>query len=274
MSCKLSVVTTVYNGIDFFNKAIPSILNQTYSNFEWIIVDDGSNDGTLEKLLELQKQDERVIVVSKGKMGRTKALNYAISLSKSEYIFQQDFDDISHPDRLSLQYDYLKKNQDVGLVGGYYEIDNQIRKECFVRKPPLELSNIKTAMAKYIPICHTIAAFRKDAWKDAGGYDENFNDIIDLRFYIALINSGWRASNIPHNLGIHFVYSESNYIKANKYSVRQRNFRYLNIKAIRTFNLPAYNYLFVAGRYFYYLLPNSVKRFVRRTLKISQETSI
>ncbi|WP_052957690.1 glycosyltransferase family 2 protein [Photobacterium angustum] len=247
---KVSVVTTVFNGINFFDKAVPSILSQSFSDFEWIIVDDGSNDGTYEKLRELQKNDERIRVFSHGKMGRTKALNFAISKAKTNFIFQQDFDDISHKDRIKLQYDFMQKNKQCGLLGGYYELINEIRNEKFIRKPPLKNAEIKIAMAKYIPICHTISCFRKEAWEACGGYDEKYNDIIDLRFYISIINSGWEVSNIPENLGKHFVYSESNYIKANKYSVRQKHFRELNIKAIKDFNLSYFNYFFVLGRFF------------------------
>ncbi|MBY6198479.1 glycosyltransferase family 2 protein [Vibrio hangzhouensis] len=270
----VTVVTTVYNGIEHFDKAVPSVLSQSYINFEWIIVDDGSNDGTLEKLYQIAESDPRVKVINEGKMGRTKALNYAISLASTDFIFQQDFDDISHPDRLSLQYSFLKENPNVGLVGGYYEIHNEIRGESFLRKPPLEFEEVKNAMAKYIPICHTISAFRKMAWLDAGQYDENYNDIIDLRFYISLISSGWEARNLSHNLGVHFVYSDSNYIKANRYATRQKHFRKLNIKAIKEFKLSYFNYFYVFGRYFYYLFPAPMKRTIRRGLRISNEDRI
>jgi glycosyltransferase EpsE len=76
---KLSVVTTVYNGEQYFDRAIPSILNQTYSDFEWIIVDDGSTDATPQLLAEVAKKDARVKVLSPGRLGFTKALNYAIA---------------------------------------------------------------------------------------------------------------------------------------------------------------------------------------------------
>lgn len=270
----MSVVTTVFNGIEHFDKAIPSILSQTYKNFEWIIVDDGSTDGTLEKLNEIKNGDSRINIISNGKMGRTKALNFAISQAESEYIFQQDFDDVSHPRRIELQLEYLKNNPKVGVLGGYYELSNEIRKENFLRKPPLDFESIKKSMSKYIPICHTIASFRKSAWESCGGYDENYNDIIDLRFYIEVINNGWEVANIPENLGIHYVYSNSNYIKANKYSTRQKNFRNLNIKAIKDFGLPSYCYFFVMGRYFYYRLPPYLKRFIRRGLSLSKEEEI
>ena len=261
----VSIVSTVFNGSKYVDNIVASIISQTHTDFEWIVVDDGSTDDTVEKLLKYSENEPRIKVLQPGKLGRTKALNYAIESSGYELIFQQDFDDISYPDRIERQ---LLEFQDekIGLVGSNYYLVNLIRGERFARNNAVRHSKILYEMSKCVPICHTLAAFRKSAWKDVNGYDENFNDIIDLRFYIAVASQGWLLTNTQEILGEHYVYADSNYIKANKYSVRQKNLRALNLLAIKTFNLPTHCYLYVLGRTIYYKLLNKVKSLLRKVL--------
>ena len=99
----VSIVSTVFNGSKYIKQICDSILAQTHKNFEWIVVDDGSTDGTVENLIKYIDGDTRIKIFQPGKIGRTKALNYAIEKSVNEIIFQQDFDDISYPSRLERQ---------------------------------------------------------------------------------------------------------------------------------------------------------------------------
>ena len=100
MTPRVSVVTTVYNGEPYVDRAIPSILAQTFTDFEWILVDDGSEDRTPEILRDLAQRDSRVRVFSPGRLGITEAANFGVTQARGEYIARQDFDDRSHPDRL------------------------------------------------------------------------------------------------------------------------------------------------------------------------------
>ncbi|MDJ0676687.1 MAG: glycosyltransferase family 2 protein [Calothrix sp. MO_167.B42] len=100
---KMSIVTILYDGQQYFDRAIPSILNQTYSDFEWIIVDDSSTDATPQLLAEVALQDVRIKVLSPGRLGFTKSLNYPIENTQTEYIARQDFDDTICPEQLCLQ---------------------------------------------------------------------------------------------------------------------------------------------------------------------------
>jgi glycosyltransferase involved in cell wall biosynthesis len=120
VSPKVSVVTSVYNGEPYFDRAIPGILAQTFDDFEFIVVDDGSTDGTLEKLKELARGDSRVRVFSPGRLGAAAAYNFGVAQASGEYIARQDFDDRSYPDRLRLQAAFLDAHPDVGMVGGSY----------------------------------------------------------------------------------------------------------------------------------------------------------
>ena len=111
---KISVLMPVYNGEQFLDKSINSILNQTFNNFEYIIINDGSIDDSL-KIIE-SYEDSRIKIINFPKnMGISAALNNGLNVAKGDYIARQDQDDISHPERFMLQVEYLKNN-DVDLV--------------------------------------------------------------------------------------------------------------------------------------------------------------
>ena len=111
---KISVLMPVYNGEQFLEKSINSVLDQTFNNFEYIIINDGSIDDSL-KIIE-SYEDSRIKIINFSKnMGISAALNNGLNVAKGDYIARQDQDDISHPERFMLQVEYLKNN-DVDLV--------------------------------------------------------------------------------------------------------------------------------------------------------------
>ena len=183
MTPTVSVVTAVYNGEPYFDRAIPSILRQTFEDFEYIVVDDGSQDSTAERLRAVASRDARVRPLFSGRLGFVGALNFGIENAQGKYIARQDFDDVSYPQRLRLQVDYLDANPKVGVVGGHYWIVDDNREERYVRMPPVQHWEIVRAMARYIPFAHTLTTFRKSAWDEAGGYPV-VDDIEDLRLWI------------------------------------------------------------------------------------------
>jgi len=96
---KVSVITTVCNGERHFDRAVPGILAQGMSDFQRVIVDDGSTDTTPERLAALAAGDTRIRVLSPGRLGYARAANCAIEQARSTYIANQDFDDRNYPDR-------------------------------------------------------------------------------------------------------------------------------------------------------------------------------
>jgi glycosyltransferase involved in cell wall biosynthesis len=147
MTPKVSVVTSVYNGEPYFERAIPGILAQTFDDFEFVVVDDGSSDRSLDKLLEVARRDRRVRVFAPGRMGAAAAYNFGVAQATGEYIARQDFDDRSYPDRLRLQVAFLDAHPEVGIVGGAYLLVDERRGERNVRVPPTGHEAIILAMA-------------------------------------------------------------------------------------------------------------------------------
>ena len=112
----ISVIMSVYNGEKYLVQAIDSILNQTYQNFEFIIIDDCSTDNSSHILQEYAQKDSRIKIIKKEKnigiKGFIKNLNLGMSLAKGKYIARMDADDISLPERFQKQVDFLEKNSD------------------------------------------------------------------------------------------------------------------------------------------------------------------
>jgi glycosyltransferase involved in cell wall biosynthesis len=270
---KVSVVTSVYNGEDYFDRAVPGILTQNFDDFEFVLVDDGSSDRSLEKLQELAAQDQRVRVFSPGRLGAAAAYNYGVSQARGEYIARQDFDDRSYPERLRLQVALLDAHPEVGLVGGYCVLVDERRGERYVRMPPTEHEAILPAMARYVPIDHTLATFRRRAWTEAGGYPI-VNNLIDLRFYLRVAKLGWRFANVPEVLGEHYVHDASFFHRSLRYVERQRDLARVQAQFVRELGLPRWMYLYALGRHAYAYIPPSWKRLVRRGLAGSQERDV
>ena len=265
MTPKVSVVTTVYNGEPYFDRAIPGILGQTLQDFEFILVDDGSEDRTLERLHELAGRDARVRVFAPGRLGFAAAVNYGIRQARGEYIARQDFDDCSYPDRLRLQSEWLDTHPDVGVVGAWYLLVDENRGERYERMMPTEHQAIIAAMARYIPIAHTMVAFRRKAWVEAGGYPEVAN-LVDLRFWLEVGKLGWQFANLPVVLGEHYVHGSSFFHQSFKYVERQRDLAQVQARVIRELGLPAWMHLYVLARHVYAYLPPDLKRVLRRRI--------
>jgi glycosyltransferase EpsE len=270
---KVSVVTPVYNGEQYFDIAIPSILAQSCDDFEFIIVDDGSNDRTPQMLRDLAAREPRVRPFFPGRLGFAGACNFGISQARGAYIARQDFDDRSYPDRLRLQVELLDREPRIGVVGGYYVLVDENRKERYVRMPPTDHAQIIRAMARYIPLAHTVATFRRAAWAEAGGYPEN-NNLVDLRFWLRIAKLGWRFANIPEVIGEHFVYGGSFFHRAFHYAQRQRELAGVQAEIIQQLKLPRWMYAYSLGRYAYAYCPTPLKRVMRRTLGGSREQDL
>ena len=124
MKKKVSVLMTVYNCEKYVGNSIRSILNQTYKNFELIIVDDFSNDKTRRILKKIKNKKIKIYLLKK-RLGRTKALNFGLKRCKSNIIAIQDADDISNKKRLLVSLNELNKNEDTGLVATNFDVINE-----------------------------------------------------------------------------------------------------------------------------------------------------
>ncbi len=121
----ISVIMPCFNRIDFLDQAINSILNQTYNNFEFIIIDDCSNEQTIKLLKKYSDLDNRVkLYLNKKNRGPTYSFNRGLFFAKNRFIARMDSDDVSHPERLEKQLNFLVKNPSIFVVGTGFNIIN------------------------------------------------------------------------------------------------------------------------------------------------------
>jgi glycosyltransferase involved in cell wall biosynthesis len=273
VNVEVSLISTVFNGQRYIGRAVDSILEQEHPDFEWVIVDDGSDDQTVARLQKRVGNDPRVRIFTPGRLGRARALNYAVARAQGSYIANHDFDDISYPNRLGVQVPVLEDNPDVGVVGGDHVAVDENRGERYVRRQPRRHDQIVRAMSRYIPVAHTVATFRKEAWEEVGGYPVAEN-AIDMRFWMRLINAGWKMRNPPEVLGEHFIYSDSFWNENFNYAYRQFDLALLNARVIRDQNLPFWMYMYPLSRLFYGGLPPRLKRYARRLFGGSNEEDL
>jgi glycosyltransferase involved in cell wall biosynthesis len=156
-SAQISVILPVYNGQLYLKEAIESILNQSYANFELIIINDGSIDDS-EKLIQSYK-DERIVYIKNDiNIGLIETLNKGLIFSKGKYIARMDADDISLPNRLEKQVCFLEENPAFGLLGTGYSIFGGKEEEVHY---PSEHEKLKIACLSYNPFCHPSVMIRK-----------------------------------------------------------------------------------------------------------------
>lgn len=172
----ISVVMTVFNGERFVKEAIDSILGQSFGNFEFIIVDNASTDNT--KRIVRSYNDKRIFLVeNQENLGQTKALNIGIRKSKGAFIARMDADDISMPERLRLQLDFLNRNDSVAVVGCWHEEIDEYGKHVKYFKLPVDPLEIKCYLISpgelaYYCISHSTTLMKRDALFETGLYNE------------------------------------------------------------------------------------------------------
>ena len=173
---KVTVLMSVYNGEKYLSEAVESILAQTFRDFEFLIIDDGSTDSSPEMLSGYASRDSRVRIVRNDEnVGLTRSLNKGLGLSRGEYIARMDADDVACPDRLACQVEYLDKKPDIAAVGAGIEIideDSQV----IGRRLPKDNSVFlkRNLILKNSVFAHSSVMFRREVVVQAGGYDDNY----------------------------------------------------------------------------------------------------
>ena len=205
----ISVIMSVYNGEKYLVQAIDSILNQTYQNFEFIIIDDCSTDNSSHILQEYAKKDSRIKIIKKEKnigiKGFIENLNLGISIAEGKYIARMDADDISLPERFQKQVDFLENNPEITLVGAQLNLINEQNKITGEAIAALQHRDIVKRITSQIQLFHPVIMFRKDQNIQ---YREKFLYCEDYDLYLNLITQGKKLANLNEKL-LHYRILES-----------------------------------------------------------------
>lgn len=186
----VSVVMPVYNVENFIDDAIDSILSQSYSNFEFIIINDGSTDHTLE--LIKKRFDNRIVLINrKRNAGNYACRNIGCKMAKGEYICVMDGDDIAMPNRIYKQVEIMEKDTSLMAIGSTFRLFNGT-----IRYKPIEYELIKICLLFNSMIFHPSMMIRKSALQQIGYYDELFQYASDYNLVCRLALHG-KIINIP-----------------------------------------------------------------------------
>ena len=207
----VSVVMPVYNAEKYLNEAIDSILNQTFTDFEFIILNDGSSDGSDAVISSYD--DNRIHYVKNSKNLRlASTLNKGISLAKGCYIARMDADDVSLPSRLETQLDYMKLNPDIVVCGSNVKTFGYNER---IYNYPTSHNDICCQMLFGSPLAHPSTIFRRDVLlRNRMHYDSDRRRAEDYEFWIRLSKS-YKLANINKVLLRYRVYNPETIQKRN-----------------------------------------------------------
>lgn len=207
----ISIILPAYNAAQFIQSAIDSILQQTFSEFELIVVDDGSTDDTLQILEALVQQDSRIRLLRRAHGGLSRALNQGIATARYDWIGRMDADDIALPDRLQKQVEAIHNNPQVVAWGTYaYHINTQGKTlSVACTGPTTEEEFVRQRQAGHlVQLIHPTVVLRKDVLLAVGGYKPEFEPVEELELFDRMAAYGATLA-IPEPLLRYRVHSGS-----------------------------------------------------------------
>lgn len=188
----ISVVMPVHNALPFLDESIKSILEQSLSDFEFVILDDASTDGSLELLREWSRRDQRISIhESKQRLGLSGSSNAVVAKARAPIVARMDADDIAHPDRLRKQWDIMASCPDVAVVGTLCNGIDASGKEV---RPRDRWRLVRRSV--YIPFPHGSAMFRREVFDQIGGYAVNADGGEDQDLFMRMAARG-RVLTLP-----------------------------------------------------------------------------
>ena len=224
---KISIIMSVYNLEDFLTAAIESILDQTFADFEFIIINDASTDNSEIIIEKFARKDKRIKVITNNqKIGLTKSLNKGIKIACGEYLARMDGDDIALPKRLKRQVEFMKKNKDLAFCGTNVILVDEKGKKLKQKKLPLSSKKIRSQVMHFCPFIHPTLFFRQNVLLSAGKYNENFQFAQDYELILRLLEK-FKGANINepllyYRVGLNKAISLKNLKKQEYFALKAR----------------------------------------------------
>lgn len=195
----ISVILPVYNSQKYIEQSINSILNQTYKNFELIIINDGSTDNSETIIKNIS--DSRIVYVYQKNQGLANTLNNGLKIAKGDFIARQDHDDISYAARFEKQIDYFIKHPKCGLLGTWASVVDETGKKInHYHQHPTSNFDLKLFLLFDNPFVHTSVMFKKEIVTNCGKYNELLNGLVQDFEYWFRISKTYQVANLPEVL--------------------------------------------------------------------------
>lgn len=220
----ISVLMGVFNNSVFLKEAIESILNQTYSNFEFIIVDDGSTDSSLVIINEFAENDSRIKVIQQDNKGLTKALNKALSIARGQYIARMDGDDVALSNRFEQQIAFMENHKECVCSGSNVLVIDDASDPIFYSQQPLTHLEIEKQLfaGRGSAIFHPTAIIRRKALNKIGCYNEDYRTGQDLELFLRLAKIGQLLNLEQVTLKFRKHYQSTTMFAQNRVSINRR----------------------------------------------------
>jgi len=245
----VSVVMPVHNGERFLREAIESVLNQTYTNFEFLIIENCSTDSSVEIIKSYK--DDRIRLIIEKECGQVQAYNRGFREAKGEYIFIHDQDDISHPKRFEKQLQYMIDKK-IDICGSDIKLIDKNGKIISESKKQVNNGSIKKELLyKPTTIHNSSACIRKDVLEKLNYWRVESFPVADCEFFIRAIDD-YDFANIPEFL--YFYRRHSSQITSIKKKLSIEKFLCISIKKIeeRKMIIPIKEYYYLEGLTYYY----------------------
>jgi glycosyltransferase involved in cell wall biosynthesis len=223
----ISIILPAYNAAKFIQPAIESILQQTFTEFELIVVDDGSDDDTLKILETFVQKDSRVLLIKSSHGGLSRALNQGIAIARYDWIGRMDADDIALSDRFQKQVDAIRASPEVVAWGTYaYHINSQGKTLSIARTGPTTEQEFHTQRqaGHLVQLIHPTVVLRKDVLMAVGGYKPEFEPVEELELFDRMAAYGATLA-IPEPLLRYRVHSGS--VSMQRFFVQRVLMRYV-----------------------------------------------
>ena len=207
---EVSVVMPVYNAARYLAEAVESILAQTFREFEFVIVDDGSTDRSRQMLDEYARRDARIKIVRRPNTGIVGALNDGLAAASAPLVARMDADDVSLPQRLETQVAYMREHPDVVALGSRVTGIDPYGCELFQSEHKLAHDEIDAELLNGVgwAIVHPVAMLRRDSLQRVGGYRREWQWVEDLDLFLRLAEVG-KLANLPDRLLQYRQHTES-----------------------------------------------------------------
>lgn len=191
----VSVIMPVFNGEEYLIEAIDSVVNQTFKDFEFIIINDGSTDNSLKIIESFKEKDSRIRIISRENKGLIFSLNEGIQNSEGQFIARMDADDICLPQRFEKQIKLMKTNN-LDICGGHYFIIDEHGKYLDSIITPVEKNAILLNLAENVPFAHGSVMIKKELFKSNKYGDSKYTAVEDYSLWIDLYNRNYKFGNV------------------------------------------------------------------------------
>lgn len=258
---KLAVLMAVFNNAETLEEAIKSILNQTYKDFQFVIVNDASTDESNQILTRFVKKDSRIkLINNQHRLGLTKSLNKGLKTIKTKYIARMDADDLALPKRFKKQLEYLESHPKIALLGTAAFLIDFKGKKLKLKTYPINNHHLKKLILHFCPFIHPTWMIRRSTLNQVGEYNEKFTFAQDYELALRIMTK-FKTANLPEPLLKYRVNSDQA-ISLKNLKAQERLALKARFLALTQYGYPLTEFWKLIKPALSYLIPVRIKRII------------